>query len=568
MPLWSLTQERVDRLRRQIGDVEVEVDKLIKLTKEDLWRRDLDLFIEEWRVQLDDEHKRKRRINNMGRRTSRKVTVSASGPTVKKRKGLGDYDGDDDFEDRPRAKKPAVAKVQRTEIIVEKKKEPLLKAWLSGSGTQGKNPAKYHDGNSSEVEPGPELADVKSAEVKKGKPATKSRTIPVLDKSNEEDVVKKPAARKPRAAASKPVRYDRDSDSEASNGDDLLGDITNMVKGLPGGNDKSSTDQKSLFSTSRAITNGNASLKAAAPMTTKNYAEISEDDTTNFMALVPQPSPRRSINVTKNVELTDDEDEDRDDVRPLTTTKSRSKSTKPPKAAATEKATPVVRSDSEADSDKNPDTIVTKPKSRAAPSKKANATSKPPKAAAKPPAAKRNPAPKKSKPTSSTSGPAPAKKAPLSPAAKAYAAKQAKNNSKKNRILDSDDEDDAIQAMADDLLDSPSVGPTTAATVAAAAAAAAKEVDSDVENWPPPAVPRKAATATGAATSTAGAKKARPARRAAVEAATKKKPVYFISDEEDEQDDHEDGDDDDADLVRAGKGGFDDDSEDDYDESF
>lgn len=545
MPLWSLTQERVDKLRRQIGDVEMEVDLLIKLTKEDLWRRDLDLFIEEWRAQLDNEHKRKRRINNMGRRTSKKVTVAGSDPTTKKRKGLGDRD-DDDFEDRPRAKKPALPKVKKTEIIVEKK-EPLLKTWLSGNGTQGKNPARYHDGNSSEVEQESEVAGVKLAQAKKSKPATKARTVPVPDNPEDEEVVTRPAGRKARAAASKPIHYDGGSDSDDSNGDDLLGDITKMVKGLPGGIDISSADPKPLLQTSRATTNGTASLKVPGPVPTKSYAEISEDDDTNFLGLVPQQSPRRSIHVTKNVELTDNEDED--EPRPLTTNKARSQSTKPSKRAAKEKPKAVVRSDSEADQDNDSDDIISKPKSRPTQTKKT--TSKPSKPAAKPAATKRNPAPKKSKPKAASTT-APVKKAPLSPAAKAYAAKQAKSVNRKNRLLDSDEEEDAIEAMADDLLDSPTVGP---------GAVAAKD-NSDIENRPP--VMLKKATAAATTTSGVGGR-ARPARRAAAEAATKKKPIYVISDEEDEEDDDNSGDG--ADLGGGGNNGNDD-SEDDFDDSF
>jgi DNA topoisomerase-2 len=54
MPLWSLTQERVEKLLRQIGDKEMEVDILMKKSKEDLWKHDLGEFIAEWRLQLEE----------------------------------------------------------------------------------------------------------------------------------------------------------------------------------------------------------------------------------------------------------------------------------------------------------------------------------------------------------------------------------------------------------------------------------------------------------------------------------------------------------------------------------
>src|SRR5436305_12196789 len=89
MHLWSLKQERVDKLLRQIGDKESEIDTLIKLSKAELWQRDLDDFIAEWRLQLEDEDKRQRAITKVtkGRRTSKKFTMAAR---PQNRKDLGD----------------------------------------------------------------------------------------------------------------------------------------------------------------------------------------------------------------------------------------------------------------------------------------------------------------------------------------------------------------------------------------------------------------------------------------------------------------------------------------------
>lgn len=55
MDIWSLTQERVQRLMRQIGDKEEEINILISKSATDLWRADLDLLMEEWNRQLDKE---------------------------------------------------------------------------------------------------------------------------------------------------------------------------------------------------------------------------------------------------------------------------------------------------------------------------------------------------------------------------------------------------------------------------------------------------------------------------------------------------------------------------------
>lgn len=108
MPLWSLTKERVERLRRQIGDKETEVDELIKLSKEDLWLRDLDDFMEGWRTFLAEEHDRELKSKKKARRASTKVkTANAS---RKKRKA----NDDDEFELAPK-KKAARSKAPKAE---------------------------------------------------------------------------------------------------------------------------------------------------------------------------------------------------------------------------------------------------------------------------------------------------------------------------------------------------------------------------------------------------------------------------------------------------------------------
>ena len=81
MPLWSLTQERVDRLLKQIGDKEDEVNVLMKKSKEDLWEADLEDFINEWRFQLEDEKHRQKNIRK-GRRESKKFATAASRATL------------------------------------------------------------------------------------------------------------------------------------------------------------------------------------------------------------------------------------------------------------------------------------------------------------------------------------------------------------------------------------------------------------------------------------------------------------------------------------------------------
>ncbi|KAI6915256.1 DNA topoisomerase [Hortaea werneckii] len=55
MDIWSLTQERVQSLMKQIGEKEEEIDILTSKSATDLWRADLDLVMEEWNRQLNNE---------------------------------------------------------------------------------------------------------------------------------------------------------------------------------------------------------------------------------------------------------------------------------------------------------------------------------------------------------------------------------------------------------------------------------------------------------------------------------------------------------------------------------
>lgn len=106
MAIWSLTKERVEKLSKQIGDKEAEIDKTIKLTREDLWNSDLDAFVNEWRFQLDDEDKLRKKASKMGRRASNKLKFGAKGPPARKRKAQGEDPDDSDFGGQALVRKP------------------------------------------------------------------------------------------------------------------------------------------------------------------------------------------------------------------------------------------------------------------------------------------------------------------------------------------------------------------------------------------------------------------------------------------------------------------------------
>ncbi|KAE8162993.1 DNA topoisomerase [Aspergillus tamarii] len=465
MAIWSLTQERVEKLRRQIGDKEVEVDALIKMSKEEIWKRDLEEFIAEWRFQLEDEHRRQRKVAMMGRRTSAKLmTTAGRGAGAKKRKAaLGDDPDDEDFA-APKTKKSAAAKKAEpkggllnylnkpaaksksppkdednsdedydVEVMPKKKRgaskplkeededddfglsevEEIMPKKSRGAPKAAAKPAskaKEVDGDVMEVEAPP----------KRGRPAAKAKPKPTAKPKDEEDeddlddddfaeITKAEAAKSsaPPSRSRKPIKYAM-SDSDSDNGDDLLGDVSQMVKGI-GAKDSATSDSRELFSEHKP--GSSSGLQTSPPKTSRILSDF--EDETDYGKLLPSKSPRRSLQVKpKEVKVSDDnlaeEDDEEEPVKP-----------------AAPKAKPAARG-------------------------KAAAT------AAKPTTAKARGRPKKDA-TAAAKTAAATKQTTLSPAAKAYASKQAKTTTRKKKLAD-DLSDDDIDAMANDILDSPAGG--------------------------------------------------------------------------------------------------------------
>jgi DNA topoisomerase II len=397
MPIWSLTQERVDKLLRQIGDKEVEIDDLIKLTPKDLWNRDLDDFIAEWHYQLDDEKKRAKKRAAVGRRGSAKLGLAAKG-AKRKRKGFNSDDSDDDF--MVAKKKPAVKSVLDR---VKSKQPSALMSYFTSSQPTAEKPAEEPEANSGAVaELDDDFMDIdddipkvvavkqrgKQAGSKAAKPAKVSKPAVKDELSDVDDVfaaVERQAdsrkasdtapSRQGRAAAKKAKYVMPDSDSDESNGDDMLGDVSMMVKGIESGENSGSAGARPLFSNTAGRPSSSQGLPRS--ISKKSLAEPLNDDSdgideTDYKSLIPQgspvrPAPRRAGDTMG----LDDDDEDLFNMPP--------------------------------------------PKQKIL-SKKSTAMTKAPLAKTKPSAASKKAAPV----------PEPKKPSSLSPAAKAYAAKQAK----------------------------------------------------------------------------------------------------------------------------------------------
>ncbi|QIW97661.1 hypothetical protein AMS68_003179 [Peltaster fructicola] len=268
MAIWSLTQERVEKLLRQIGDKETEIDALAKKSPKDLWEIDLDGVLEEWRTQLAEEAKREKKVRSKGRRASAKLGFA--GKAGRKRKA-GDSDGDSDGDFK--VKKPKTTKAQQPKsamagllalhgeakpagvysLVNGVEQKPVVPppaeqikqvVRQTGLATQTTKPAA----TKRSVSVQPDDAAKKSAVTKKPvKPAVSRSTKKAAISDDSDDAAEdyfatvakesaKPApARAGRAAAQKAKSYKitEDSDEDMStSGDDMLGEVSNLVKGI------------------------------------------------------------------------------------------------------------------------------------------------------------------------------------------------------------------------------------------------------------------------------------------------------------------------------------------------
>ncbi|KAK1778558.1 DNA topoisomerase [Copromyces sp. CBS 386.78] len=109
MPIWSLTFERLDKLKQQIAAKKAEYDELDALSEKDLWCRDLDAFTAEWEEQLRLEDEVRKEIRQKGRR------VSYKGGAVSRLKKPRAAKDDEDFD--PGAKKPRAKAAPKAETV-------------------------------------------------------------------------------------------------------------------------------------------------------------------------------------------------------------------------------------------------------------------------------------------------------------------------------------------------------------------------------------------------------------------------------------------------------------------
>ncbi|OBT66159.1 hypothetical protein VE03_05077 [Pseudogymnoascus sp. 23342-1-I1] len=418
LPIWSLTQERVDKLKKQMVDKKEELDDLAALSEKDLWCRDLDAFLEVWHAALEEDTQVKKSIRSLGRRASKKLGVGKNGKLSAKIKK------DEEYMPTKKAAKPLKANPAKG-VVQVKPTETAKKRFEDMFSAKPKKP-KAQTLGSDGAEEMSGLSDDDFA-------AVSAAPAPA-------------ASRSKRAAAAKPKNWLVEDDDESESDDDkMLGDVGAMVKGIGAESDTAANNGRlSLFAMSRpGSSSGKASTATSKPKPAakSKVVDLSDDDGTNYEMLA-KPSPQKA-QAPQPLDRDLDSFLSDDDSLPVVVSK----------AAATKPA----------------------PKAKVAPAPKPK----------KAPVVKKAPSVKASEPAPKPPG--------LSPAAKAYAAKQAKVKITSKAAVKDNSEDDL--AMSD----------------------AEEDVDDDVTESPV----RPAA-------------RGRPARAAVVKAKSKK-PVYVNSDEDEEE---------------------------------
>jgi DNA topoisomerase-2 len=388
MPIWSFTQERLDRLKEQITKKKAEHDELQALSEKDLWCKDLDDFADAWENQLRLDAEISTGLRRMSRYKNRKGTGRGRKPK-----------GDDDFMPTTARSRPAVKSKVTTakppEKVVEKKAKPAVKSSLFSKnrpptdGTDDSDP--FSDGD---------LVALK-------------KKVPVKEEEEEEESVGPVLNRTKRAAAAKAKSWVVDDDESESDDDDkMLDDVGDLVKGV-GNNNGDASDTKTsrlgLLPMSRPESShgDSATLKfKSKPSKASDFRfdDFDSNDDTNYEMLAKSSPHKRARNDDLDGFLSDD------DLPPAPKLSSK------PKALASSSDEPKLK----------------------------------PKPAASLPAAKkprgRTAKPKDEAPTKKTAAP---KATQLSPAAKAYAAKKAKPQPK-NDDFDMDDDEDGDELEMDD----------------------------------------------------------------------------------------------------------------------
>lgn len=288
LPIWSLTQERVDKLHQQMAEKKATLDRLKLLTEKDLWCADLDEFMKVWQAREVEEQEISKKIRSMGRRASKKL-----GAGGKATKASARMKTDDDYAPKiskattKPAARPKASIVNGITKVVDPKKSQSQKLAAFGFSSKPRSKSNGHDGaEDSEL-------DVSDADFGSLDVASKD--------SRSASEVPSGEGRTKRAAVTNAIAKQKtwlvESDSELD--DDALGNIGAMVKGIANTDTKENSTSSRLALHTMARSESSAGPRAISSALSKAVKpkvesfEISENDDTNY-ELLARSSPVKS----------------------------------------------------------------------------------------------------------------------------------------------------------------------------------------------------------------------------------------------------------------------------------
>ncbi|RSL58043.1 hypothetical protein CEP54_008031 [Fusarium duplospermum] len=405
MPIWSLTAERLEKLKDAIEKKKAEHDDLLALSEKDLWCRDLDEFSAEWENQLALDAELKTNIRRMGRRVSKKI---GAGPAGRGRKAKDDDDYDPGKKSRGR---PKAAAAKAAPAKVETKSAQRFAEMFSAKPKVKKEPS------ADPMEVSDNFSDDDYAALSRSKPTAKAG--PSSPEAPDTGRVRRVAASRAKAII--------DDDSE-SDDDQMLGDVGALVKGIGKPAGDSDRGRFSLHAMSRPDSSqGNGSITGLSKPRVKSAKAFDFDDDspddTNYEMLA-KSSPQKMATNEDHIDsfLSDDE--------PVAG---------PSKTAAASRSKPAPAPASPEESELPAGlSLVKKGRGRPAGSKNKTKEDAKPKAAAK---TATKAGAKATKTAAKAVSKTATKQTTLSPAAKAYAAKKAVKKS----VLDDDSDEEMAE---------------------------------------------------------------------------------------------------------------------------
>jgi len=83
MPLWSLTLEKVEKLKKELQNKEIELQELMKTTTKSMWMKDLDDFVEALQEWYNEEEEIEQEGNKVKRVKGKRAGVKSKKVTKK-----------------------------------------------------------------------------------------------------------------------------------------------------------------------------------------------------------------------------------------------------------------------------------------------------------------------------------------------------------------------------------------------------------------------------------------------------------------------------------------------------